>query len=228
MANTTSTANNNSPAIAPSWDSPKALRGLRIFQTTAVAPSICMTVTCSPGSNSSPSFNGRAVHTWPSSFTWPSSRATRSSTSALLPSSASMPVGRLLRRGQTPAQGGPDQHQQQHRDDQEHRAVDPDRQVQQPAGSGRGQRAAAQHEQEHVAGERLGAGQAQRDDQPDHGRRHAVRISRDRPAHGEQLHCESCGAQVSRSRCGPMPGWPARPRPTTSSTRYPVGRQGNP
>src|SRR6202035_4378442 len=49
-------------------------------QTTAVAPSICMTVTRSPGSNTSPSFNGLAVHTWPSNFTCPSSRATRSRT----------------------------------------------------------------------------------------------------------------------------------------------------
>src|ERR1700753_1039482 len=55
-----------------------------------------MTVTRSPGSNTSPSFNGLAVHTWPSTLTWPSSRATRSSTSALLPSSASMPIVRLF------------------------------------------------------------------------------------------------------------------------------------
>src|SRR3984885_204758 len=51
-----------------------------------------MTVTCSPGSKMSPSFNGRAVQTWPSSLTCPSLRATRSRTSALLPSSPSAPV----------------------------------------------------------------------------------------------------------------------------------------
>ena len=86
-----------------------------------------------------------------------------------------------LRGGQMPAQGGSDQYQQQHGNHQENRAVGPDRQVQKPAGSGRGQRATTQHQQEHVAGQRLRAGQRHRYDQPDHGRRHAVRISRDRP-----------------------------------------------
>ena len=38
----------------------------------------------------------------------------------------------------------------------------------------------------------------------------------------------SCGARVFRCRCGPTPGLRASPRPTTSWTRYPNGRQGIP
>ena len=52
---------------------------------------------------------------------------------------------------------------QQHRDHGENRAVHP-QVVEDEARSGRGQRAAAEHEQEQVAGQRLGPGKGQRGD----------------------------------------------------------------
>ena len=49
-AKITNTANTTRPVIAPSISTPSYLsRDHGFCQTTAVAPSICMTVTCSPG-----------------------------------------------------------------------------------------------------------------------------------------------------------------------------------
>src|SRR6516225_5317401 len=141
------------------------------LNTTAVAPLMCMTVTRSPGSNTSLSLSGRAVHTWPSSFTWPSSRATRSSTSADLPSSALMPVGNPLAGAN-------------------HRRVGPERPGQQPAAPRCGQRAAGKHQQGHIARQRLGTGKHQREYEPDHRDGHAVRIRVIRLCGTKQLHSE--------------------------------------
>src|SRR5690349_5244320 len=87
IANTTSTSSKTSPATAPSMVNPPwyyvDLKWRYIvLKTTAVAPSILTTVTCSPGSYTSWSLRGRAVQTSPSSLTCPSCCATRSSTKA--------------------------------------------------------------------------------------------------------------------------------------------------
>src|ERR1700739_441252 len=58
-----------------------------------------------------------------------------------------------LARSQSPSQRRTNPHEQQNGHDQEHESVGPNRQVEQPAGSGSGQRAAAEHQQEKVAGE---------------------------------------------------------------------------
>src|SRR5581483_12117693 len=58
------------------------------------------------------------------------------------------------------------------------------------AGPGRRQRAAAEHQQEHVAGQRFGTGQHQGEDQPDQRDGHAVRIRAISLPGAEQLHCE--------------------------------------
>src|SRR5690606_32884974 len=80
------------------------------LHTTAVAPSICITVTVVPGSYTSVASSGLAVHTSPSIFTRPECSPTCSRTSACFPGRASIPVGRAggweyrrLRIGRTPA-----------------------------------------------------------------------------------------------------------------------------
>ena len=65
------------------------------------------------------------------------------------------------------------QHQQKHRDDSEDGSVGPQWQAEQPTRSRCRKRTAAEHEQRHVTGQRLGRGQAESGDQPDQGRGHS-------------------------------------------------------
>ena len=73
-------------------------------------------------------------------------------------------LGQPCARLEVPAQCGPNQHQQQHRHHGEDGPLDPILVIEDEAGSGGGKRPATEHEEEQVAGQRLGPREGQRGD----------------------------------------------------------------